>query len=665
MNTKNVASLLLSICILLSIVNPMAQSSQNTSELLWLSSNEGLNAGIITDLVLDEEQKTLWASTIRGGVFLKQKDSKSWEPANKGLENYYVHCLLLSPVGLFAGTDDFIYIWNEEGNSWKALNIESDNTSVSAMAWANFQNKTILIAGTSKGLFRSEDHGLSWQKIATGNQTFHVNSFAQTKSKPGFILASAVGRWALISEDAGKTWKKASEIPLTTEIQTLHIDINNSSIWYAGTSQQGIFRTIDQGQNWSHQNKNLDNIYVSKIIQSPITSELWISTFDGLFYTKPQDMDWISYSKLPFNTQLNTFTIDFDTNTVFVGTQGDSVYSSNMRSKTWQSLNDNMHNAHLRVVKSSLDGRYLYAATWGTGIFRSSDQGKSWLAINNGLSNPLVLCVEDKGNGELYAGTFNDGAFKSRNAGESWERITSTTLFSKYIYSIAFDPLNNKRIYFGTQDGVYRSVNDGENWSKMGPGSFDQPVGNITSIAINPKDPTQIFIATNASGIFMSNDGADTWTSASIGLGNNNITSIIFHPEKSNIIYASTFGSGVFRSTDSGASWQEMNQNLNNKTIYSIFIENNKTDIVYAASDSGIYRTLPGSTQWEIFGNGLDRTSVRDVFVDTRKNSYLVGTYGSGCYLLHQMPPPPQLLEPKSDSEIISLRPTLDRKSVV
>jgi photosystem II stability/assembly factor-like uncharacterized protein len=662
MNTKYIASLLLSICVLLSLVNPLAQSSQNTSELLWLPSNEGLNAGIITDIILDEKQHTLWTSTIRGGIFQKKLDSKIWEPSNEGLRSHYVHCLLLSPVGLFAGTDHFLYLWNEESKSWKTPDSDYENTSVSAMTWTIFQEQTILIAGTNKGLFRSEDHGITWQKVITGNQTYHVNSFAKTNSKPGFILASAVGRWALISEDAGKTWKKASETPLLTEIQTLHIDINNTSVWYAGTSQQGILKTIDRGQNWTHQNKNLDNIYVSKIAQDPITAELWISTFDGLFYTKTEELDWSSYEKLPFNTQVNAFTTDYLSNTIYVGTQGDSVYYSKLSEQTWHKLNENMHNAHIREVKASMDGRYLYTATWGSGLFRSSDQGRSWTPINKGISNPLILCFEDRGNGEIYAGTFNDGAFKSRNAGESWEKITAPTLFSKYIYSIAFDPLDHKRIYFGTQDGVYRSVNDGETWSKMGPGSFDQPVGNITAIAINPKEPAQLFIATNSSGIYMSNDGADTWTSASLGLGNNNITSILFHPDKSNIIYASTFGSGVYRSSDSGASWQEMNHDLNNKTIYSLFLEKSRPEIIYAASDSGLYRTLPGSTQWEFFGNGLERISVRDVAVDTKKNSYLVGTYGSGCLLLHQMPPPPQLQEPKNDSEIISLRPTLTWK---
>jgi photosystem II stability/assembly factor-like uncharacterized protein len=660
MNKKHIATgLILSICIILNLINPSALSSQNTIELLWKPSNEGLNAGIITDIVIDEEQDILWASTIRAGIYRKPMASNFWESTNTGLSNHYVHCLLISPIGLFAGTDDFIFIWDGEINSWKALDIEATNISVNTMIWMNYQNKDILIAASNKGLYRSEDHGLSWSKISTANQVYKISSFAQTKSKQGYVIASAEGRWLLVSENAGISWNRVSEKPLPTEIQTLHIDINNIKVWYAGTSQQGILKSTDQGQNWIHQNKNLENIYVSKIIQNPINAELWISTFDGLFYTKPDSMDWISYQKLPFNTQVNTFSIDFSKQKVFVGTQGDSVYHSDFKDRIWHKLNENMHNAHIRVLKASIDGRFLYSATWGSGLFRSSDQGKSWSSINNGLTNPLVLCIEDKGDGTLYAGTLNGGVFKSSNAGESWDRIIAPTLFSSYIYSIAFDPLNNKRIYLGTHEGVYRSVNNGETWSKMGPGNIDQPVGNINSIAINPNDPKQIFAATNATGVYKSSDGSDTWINSSLGLPNNHITSILFHPEKSNTLYVSTFGSGVFRSNDSGASWHDINQDLNNKTVYSLFIDKNRPDVLFASTDSGLYRTLPGSTQWELFGEGLRGIPVRDAFVDSKKSIFLAGTYGNGCFLLHQMPPPPQLLEPKNNSESITLRPTM------
>ncbi len=660
MNIKHiVTSLLLSICIILSLIQSSTLSIQNNFELVWMPSNDGLNAGVITDIVLDEGQDLLWASTTRAGVYRKKTSNGTWESVNIGLSNQYVRCLLLTPMGLFAGTEDFVYFWNEGTRTWNALSEQHKNTSVNALTWLDYQDKAIILASSNQGLFRSEDYGLNWTKIPTTNQHYKITSFAQTKSQKGYVLASAEGRWILVSTDAGLSWKKASEKPLITEAQTLHIDINDNKVWYAGTSQQGVLRSVDQGQNWLHQNKNLENIYVSKIVQNPINAEIWISTYDGLFYTKPESMDWKSYTKLPFNTQLNTFCFDLAQQRVYVGTHGDSVYYSNMAQGSWHRLNENMHNAHIRVLKSSKDGRYLYAATWGSGLFRSSNQGKSWTAINNGLSNPLLLCIEDKGDGSLYAGTFNGGVFVSRNAGETWVKITAPTIFSSYIYSMAFDPLDHQRLYLGTHEGVYRSVNNGETWSKMGPGTIDQPVGNINSIAINPKDPSQIFVATNASGIYKSSDGSDTWISSSLGLSNQHVTTILYHPDKSSTLYASTFGSGVFRSTDSGTSWQEMNQGLTNKTVYSIFVENNRPDVLYASTDAGLFRTLPGSTQWELFGNGLEGVPVRDVFVDTKKNINVAGSYGNGCFLLHQMPPPPQLLEPKNNSETISLRPTM------
>lgn len=652
-------SLILFLCIISSLIIPGSAFTQNNDELLWMPSNKGFNAGLITDLALDENQNTLWASSIRGGIFRNTNNSQIWETANKGLSNLYVHSLMFSPAGLFAGTDDFIFVWHNATMTWQAIDPELKQISVNNLCWIDYKGAIILLASTNKGLFRSEDRGTSWQKLLIGSQNYTINSFAKANNREGYVLASATGRWILASEDAGKTWKKVNEQPLITEAQTLHIDIDNNNIWYAGTAQQGFLQTSDNGQNWSHQNKNLDNIYVSKILQDPISKNLWISTFDGLFFSRPNIVDWNSFEKLPFNNQLNTFLINYKTNTVFAGTHGDSVYYSNLTEKKWLNLNENMHNAHVRVVRSSRDGRYLYSATWGSGIYRSSDGGRSWKAINHGITNPLILCIEDNGKGDLYAGTYNGGLFRSRNAGESWDRIEAPTLFSKYIYSIAFDPLDSKRIYIGTQEGVYRSVSDGESWSNMGPGTRDQPVGNITSIAISPKNNLQIIVATDASGAYISSDGSDTWNTASAGLSNNNLSSIVYHPDANNIIYASSFGGGVFRSTDNAASWHEMNENLNNMKAYSLFIEKTRPEVLYVSTENGLFHTLPGSRQWELFGAGLTGKPVRDVFIDTRKNIFVAGTYGNGCFLLYQMPPPPQLLEPKNDSEIITLRPTL------
>lgn len=139
----------------------------------------------------------------------------------------------------------------------------------------------------------------------------------------------------------------------------------------------------------------------------------------------------------------------------------------------------------------------------------------------------------------------------------------------------AIDVVNNKPhiIYIGTASGgVWRSTNGGTNWQPL----FDeQPVQSIGALAINQRNPSQVWVGTgegnprnsqnSGEGIFRSLDGGKTWKR--LGLENTRaIHRIILHRDNPNIIHVAALGSawgpneerGVFRSTDGGHSWEKV-----------------------------------------------------------------------------------------------------------
>src|SRR6266851_7290706 len=112
-------------------------------------------------------------------------------------------------------------------------------------------------------------------------------------------------------------------------------------------------------------------------------------------------------------------------------------------------------------------------------------------------------------------------------------------------------------------------------WTSIGPtpttGGFFSPVtGRVTTIAVDPSDPTgnTVLIGGAMGGMWRSTDAGATWTAvgdqnASLAMG-----SIAFAPSQPTTVYAGTgesesvgfdiyYGAGVLKSTDSGLHWTQ------------------------------------------------------------------------------------------------------------
>jgi hypothetical protein len=91
-------------------------------------------------------------------------------------------------------------------------------------------------------------------------------------------------------------------------------------------------------------------------------------------------------------------------------------------------------------------------------------------------------------------------------------------------------------------------------------------------MAVDPANPSVVYVGTPQNGLFVTSDGGVTWQSIgtipkSAPASNGQfpgITGIVFDPSsgitdgKTNTIYASSYGHGVYRSTNAGVSWTQL-----------------------------------------------------------------------------------------------------------
>jgi len=61
-------------------------------------------------------------------------------------------------------------------------------------------------------------------------------------------------------------------------------------------------------------------------------------------------------------------------------------------------------------------------------------------------------------------------------------------------------------MYVAMRDGLFRSTDAGESWKPAGKG-----LRNLAAVAVNPRRPSEVYVATADGVIFRSPDGGTTW----------------------------------------------------------------------------------------------------------------------------------------------------------
>ncbi len=74
------------------------------------------------------------------------------------------------------------------------------------------------------------------------------------------------------------------------------------------------------------------------------------------------------------------------------------------------------------------------------------------------------------------------------------------------VNGFAVDPTNPSVMYVAMRDGLFKSTNAGETWQSIGG-----ELKNLAAVTVNPKQPTEIYIATAEGVIWKSDNGGQDW----------------------------------------------------------------------------------------------------------------------------------------------------------
>ena len=226
------------------------------------------------------------------------------------------------------------------------------------------------------------------------------------------------------------------------------------------------------------------------------------SSNEGLFISTDQGINWIRPDSTILAVNAFAFGDELD---VFAGTGGPGIYRSTNGGFNWTLVNSGLTNTSVGPLAST--DTNLFAGTSQGGVFLSTNNGSTWIEVNNGLTSSWILSLAAK---PLYvfAGTYGGGVFVSSNNGSAWSSANSG-LTDLIINTIAIAGGN---VFAGTPGrGVFRTTDNGSSWTHVNSGLTDTSISTISVIGMN------IFTGT-PSGVFLSTNNGDTWLNVSLGL---------------------------------------------------------------------------------------------------------------------------------------------------
>ena len=405
------------------------------------------------------------AVAIQGGVFRSLTNGNDWYSVSKGLPNSDILCLATGDGVVFAGTSDKgIFRSLDNGDNWVAANKGLSSFDITALHISDKDsgfNSVIFVGTANGGLFRSRDQGQNWIAINAGSVRVKIKGTNNWQSintgLPNTVIRSILtytypdkkpisgkgtidikslknkdtningidtqfktelkfGYLIIIGSEKRKIKKIISDTQIIIDHPFSFSENNDSKNFlylisepkdyiFVGTDQ-GVYCSIDYGQNWYPKNLIQRIVYALCFIQKNIDNSsesnyIFAGTDKGIFVSSDNGNRW---KHLPESQEDRILSLLIDGISIpqaqylFAGTDKGVI---RFLTNTDNTASINLHRinqinelpstiVHSLTIKNdeASNRKFLIIAT-NKGIFRASDyiqELATWEFINKGLN---------------------------------------------------------------------------------------------------------------------------------------------------------------------------------------------------------------------------------------------------------------------------------------
>lgn len=363
-------------------------------------------------------------------------------------------------------------------------------------------------------------------------------------------LQAGSGFWSSLGPDGGR-------------VGAVAVDPSNPQVVYAGSTQGGVWKSVDGGGTWSRASRGLTDYRMVALAIDPLhTSTLYAAALTGVWKSVDGAATW---QATPFPAQnlgfsgLSSLVIDPARPGTVYAADYFEIYASNDGGESWVFLHEDFDGHGIQLAADPVHGN-LFAVvtreTTGLGLLVSADGGASWSDVTGDIPAlpayvdfvlALQLAVDPNPPGAaFFAFAYSGGSppmygtatFRSVDGGRSWTHAGPGGA------PIAVGPAH--RIY----TAGYRSADGGATWTPTGA-----PPDTLVTLTAG-LSPDLVYAGAQDRGVLRSVDGARSWQIADRGLRASTVAALAVDPANSARLHAVVPGEGFFVSRNAGKRWR-------------------------------------------------------------------------------------------------------------
>lgn len=539
-----------------------------------------------------------------------------------------------------------------------------DRATITALVW-DLASPNRIYAGTMGwGLVVSEDGGRTWSATATELGGRHIQSIAVHPLLPDRLLVGTAGAGVWLSSDGGRSFRSLGEDLPESDIPGVSIAVEIDP-----EIDEARWRRYEARMRLSGREPHLSKrivggapaLWVALRIRGPVR-----------IGRGPTDRALIIARMQPFHDVSAHLVRPAE---LLVAGRGVVAHTED-GGETWTpSLNPDRFResphflrgadpascfrAPTRIHRQALDPEQVWVAAC-YGLFHSPDGGESWNILPLSGFGRILAVAADPGDAATLAASTDLGLLRSRDGGATWDLLRAAAPGAPFR---AVAVMRGGRVLAGGFGGEVVEVDeigivdvrrlrqlqvtqtpDPEERALRLARSSTAPYDraglaarpeadprlragidvHVADIEPHPNVSDRLFAGTRR-GIFLSEDGGETWRSSSLGLGELEVADVLVDgsaalldtadPDPAGeriMLWAATRGGGVYRSTSTAKAWQPASQGLLDGNVRVLLQDDFQPHVLWAGTaDDGVYRSSDAGESWTSVNLGLGEYGVR------------------------------------------------------
>ncbi len=418
---------------------------------------------------------------------------------------------------------------------------------------------------------------------------------------PGSLFAQT--RWMPYGPDGG-------------DARSFSSDPKDHNHVYLGTVSGTIYDSHDGGQSWTRlarvgkrDDLVLDNIVVDAANSQHVLVGGWVldRVDGGLYVSNDGGKTWTANEQMKGHSIRALTEAPSDPKTLILGAL-DGVYRSTDAGSTWTLITpQGSHELHEieSIAIDPKDPKIIYAGTWHL-PWKTTDGGTNWINMKEGIiddSDVFSIIVDPSNEKNIYLSACS-GIYRSTDQGVKFTKVAGIPSTARRTRVLMEDPRQTGTVFAGTTEGLWRTADSGHTFARNG-----DPGWIINDVNIDVENSRRVLLATDRTGVLLSNDGGMTFTPSNKGFSTRQISAVTQDHSDPAKVYVGVINDkaagGVFSSGNGGLTWTQRSQGLNGADIFSMTETPDGT--LLAGTRHGIFRLE--SDTWKSSGLTMALTS--------------------------------------------------------